>query len=581
MSACSSCGFANPEDRDFCPKCGSYTRWDPTVHVAAVKPSAPEGEQKAPDEPEAPPPIVTGVPAAVADSVIVTVRKPGDDAADTPVELTLAPGAQASLVVTVRNQSGIVDNYDLECAACPRTGGRSRRRRSTSSRTARPAAPTSRRSTLRLHPPRSPEAEARAWPIEVVARSRARGEDAGAATATVTLEPYDEIESELRPEIASGRRGAEFAIAVRNVANAPVDDRRRRARQRERLPLRLRQAAAERRAGPPRRHAVPRQAAQADDLRAHQGAPLHASPRRRSAATSRPARSPASSGSGPGSRPGCCRIVPILIAAGVAVWALRPNNTKVPDLTGAKRLRRPAEARRRRASSSARSSRRRPRGPGRHDPQHDPDGRARSVNKGKEVIVLLAVGTSKVKVPIADRADVPGGRRAPHKAGLQVGRADAAVRRSGQGDRRRTRRPSRAPRPPRAAASTSPSTRRPRRRASRPRRPRRPTRRAPGRTPPPPPGDDGGTPRRRRPARPTVMPALAGPPRAPPSTRWARASRRSRSETYSDDVPAGKVISVDPPEGTKLQPGQKVDAHRLARARRRRSPSRATARSAS
>jgi hypothetical protein len=77
--------------------------------------------------------------------------------------------------------------------------------------------------TLRLHPPRSPEAEARDWPIEVVARSRAHEADAGSAGATITLEPYVELESELRPEIASGRRGAEFAIAVRNVANAPVE----------------------------------------------------------------------------------------------------------------------------------------------------------------------------------------------------------------------------------------------------------------------------------------------------------------------------------------------------------------------
>ena len=43
MSACASCGFANPEGLDFCPKCGAYTRWDPTVHKApAVRGPAPE-----------------------------------------------------------------------------------------------------------------------------------------------------------------------------------------------------------------------------------------------------------------------------------------------------------------------------------------------------------------------------------------------------------------------------------------------------------------------------------------------------------------------------------------------------------
>ena len=114
MSACASCGFANPEGLDFCPQCGAYTRWDPTVHVAAVRGPAPEQEQQ-----EEAKPAVTGVPAKVADSVIVTVRKLEDEAADAPVALTLAPGAQAALVVTVRNQSGIVDNYDLEVRGMP------------------------------------------------------------------------------------------------------------------------------------------------------------------------------------------------------------------------------------------------------------------------------------------------------------------------------------------------------------------------------------------------------------------------------------------------------------------------------
>ncbi|HMG98709.1 MAG TPA: zinc-ribbon domain-containing protein, partial [Gaiellales bacterium] len=105
MSACPSCGFENPENRDFCPKCGSYTRWDPTVHVAAVRPSTPDAEQKDQEE-EPPAPILTGVPAAVAEGVIVTVRKAGDEAADAPVELTLVPGSQALLTINVRNQSG-------------------------------------------------------------------------------------------------------------------------------------------------------------------------------------------------------------------------------------------------------------------------------------------------------------------------------------------------------------------------------------------------------------------------------------------------------------------------------------------
>ena len=37
------------------------------------------------------------------------------------------------------------------------------------------------------------------------------------------ITPYHELEAEMRPERASGRKRAQFAIAVRNRANAPVD----------------------------------------------------------------------------------------------------------------------------------------------------------------------------------------------------------------------------------------------------------------------------------------------------------------------------------------------------------------------
>src|ERR671930_336579 len=76
---------------------------------------------------------------------------------------------------------------------------------------------------IRLPPPRSPEAEARPWSLRVVAKSRAHGVQAGTATITATIAPYQEFETELRPEYARGRRRGNFAIAVRNRANAPSD----------------------------------------------------------------------------------------------------------------------------------------------------------------------------------------------------------------------------------------------------------------------------------------------------------------------------------------------------------------------
>ncbi len=546
MSACASCGFANPEGLDFCPQCGAYTRWDPTVHVAAVRGPAPEQEQQ-----EEPKPALTGVPAKVADSVIVTVRKLEDEAADAPVALSLAPGAQAALVVTVRNQSGIVDNYDLEVRGMPEDWWTLAPPTVYLVPYGAPGGSYEGESTLRLHPPRSPEAEARAWPIEIVARSRARGEDAGAATATITLEPYCELESELRPEIASGRRGAEFAIAVRNVANAPIDvvvsalDNESACRfdfDKQQL-----SAAPGRRDGTPFRVKPPKQML------------FGRTKERRFSVTAQAV------GSEVAARPqnGVFRqrpwipawvlpLVPILIAAGVAVWLLRPNNTKVPDLTGAKVF----AAQQKLEAAGLKLGAQQP-----EETASAPAGTilntipaaGKSIKKGKEVIVLVAVGTGKVTVPKLIGLTFQAADARLKKRGLQVGRADppfddpakaivdhqtpdpgASVAKGTGVDI--TIDPATA-----TTATTTPETTATTDTA----------------------GTDttattGGATTGGATGAPTVMPALAGLAAGAAINALGSGVKTTQSETYSDTVPAGKVISVDPPEGTKLQPGQKA-----------------------
>ena len=436
MSACPSCGFENPENRDFCPKCGSYTRWDPTVHVAAVRPAAPDPEQEQTpgQEPEEePPPILTGVPAAVAEGVIVTVRKAGDESADAPVELTLVPGAQALLTVNVRNQSGIVDNYDLDVRGMPESWW-----------TIDPATvylvpygaaggSYEQEATLRLHPPRSPEAEARLWPIEIVARSRARERTPAAPRAAITLEPYSEIESELRPEIASGRRGAEFAIAVRNVANAPVNvavgalDNEDACRFKFDKP----QLSA-----PPGRR---------------DGTPFHVRPpkqmifgrtkERRFTVTAQVDRQrrrgpPAARGVPPAA------VDPGLGAADRADpdrgrrgrLALRPNDTTVPDLTGAKLF----------AAQQKLSDAGLKLGPQQtQETSKAPPGTiintipaaGKKIGKGKEVTVLIAVGSGKVTVPTVVGLTFQAADNRLRKQGPADRPLRAEARRSEQGDR--------------------------------------------------------------------------------------------------------------------------------------------------
>ena len=405
-------------------------------------------------------------------------------------------------------------------------------------------------STLRLHPPRSPEAEARAWPIEIVARSRARGEDAGAAAATITLEPYNELESELRPEIASGRRGAEFAIAVRNVANAPIEivvsalDEEGACRFDFDKPQLS--AAPGRRDGTPFRVRPPKQMI------------FGRTKERRFSVTAQAVGSEVAARPQPAvfkQRPWIpawvIPIVPLLIIAGVALWALRPNTTTVPDLTGSNLF----AAQQKLDEAGLKLGDKQEQETAGSAPGtiiNTIPAAGKEVDKGKEVTVLIAIGSGKVAVPTVvgltfQAADgAPAQERAPGRP------LRAEVRRPREGDRR----PPDA-RPGRLAADGQPG--RPRHRSG-----DHHDRDDGG-------GDDrhrhgvGGQHRhrdgrrdgRRHAARgPSVMPALAGLAAGAAINQLGSGVKATQEEVYSDTVEAGKVISSDPPEGTKLQPGQ-------------------------
>ena len=275
MRVCPSCERENPDDVDFCQSCGQYIRWEPTMLAPAVTPAAaPAAATEAPPTeappaeappadappvahpPSAPPgdgsaamvgPVVEGAvePAAPApppppsaapppeppapeppqidpDAVVMDLRIPGVET-EGPITVSVQAGGAARVVLLIRNQSGIVDNYDVSVEGLPEAWW-----------TATP--PTvylvpygtasdgyEQEVTIDLHPPRSAEAEARPWLIKVTAESRAYQVVIGTRDATLVIEPYYELESEMRPERKSGRAKGRFAIAIRNKANAPTD----------------------------------------------------------------------------------------------------------------------------------------------------------------------------------------------------------------------------------------------------------------------------------------------------------------------------------------------------------------------
>jgi beta-lactam-binding protein with PASTA domain len=557
MSACASCGYANPDGLDFCPKCGAYTRWDPTVHVGAVRGPAPEQEQ-APGrqpEPEEPKPALTGVPAKVADSVIVTVRRPDDESADAPVALTLAPGNQATLLVNVRNQSGIVDNYDLEVRGLPAEWWTLSPPTVYLVPYGAPGGSYEGESTLRLHPPRTPEAEARPWPIEIVACSRARGEDAGKADATVTLEPYAEIESELRPQIATGRRGAEFAIAVRNVANAPLEvvvgaldsedacgfdfDKQQLSTapgRRDGTPFRVK---------PPAQMIFGRTKERKFNVTAQVvGSDVAARPQ---AGTFKQR---------PWIPAWTLPIIPILIAAGIAIYALRPNDTKVPELAGSKLF----AAQQKLSDAGLKLGQQQP-----EETAKAPPGTilasipaaGKSIGKGKEVTVLIAVGSTKVTVPTVVGLTFQAADNRLRKKGLQVGLyepkfddpATAIVAHQTPDPGSLTAKGSGVDLAIDPATATAASTTATTAATDTTATDTTATAATTG-------GGAGST--ASTPTTPTVMPAVAGLAAGAAINLLSSGVKTSQQLVYSDTVKAGAVVGAEPAEGTKLKPGQKV-----------------------
>jgi len=187
----------------------------------ARPPQPQQRPRTAPRQPTTPPPP----PPLAADAVLLTLRRPEDDSASpgTP-QVSCDAGGQAPLLAQVRNQSGIVDNYDLRVDGLPE--GWSQAQPSTLYLIpfgSRAGEGYEDQSTILLQPPRLPEAEARSWPITVVARSKAHDRDVASAPAVLVIRPYREYQVEINPERQRGRTRRTYRVVARNTANAPVE----------------------------------------------------------------------------------------------------------------------------------------------------------------------------------------------------------------------------------------------------------------------------------------------------------------------------------------------------------------------
>jgi beta-lactam-binding protein with PASTA domain len=193
----------------------------PAAPGAAVVPTAPQ--PAVPAAPVTPPPPAAPAQPEEPDPAAISLRLPEGEQVNLGETLAMGaePGGRARVLALVRNQSGIVDNYELSvrglpsewCSIFPNTvylvpfGS---------------SGTYEQEVEIHFHPPRSAEAEARIWELEVVGESKAYNRQAAAAPLHLGIQPFEEFKTKLAPERASGRKKAQFDVAVRNTANAPV-----------------------------------------------------------------------------------------------------------------------------------------------------------------------------------------------------------------------------------------------------------------------------------------------------------------------------------------------------------------------
>ena len=167
----------------------------------------------------APPPAAE---PAEPDAASITLSLPDEESATGEIlAVGVHPGDRTRVRALIRNQSGIVDNYQVRVEGLPEewysvlpdtvylvpygTGGTYEQE-----------------IEIHFHPPRVAEAEARIWELEVVAHSKAQERTAAAEPMALGIQPFTEHDTKVKPERASGRRKANFDVRVKNKANAPV-----------------------------------------------------------------------------------------------------------------------------------------------------------------------------------------------------------------------------------------------------------------------------------------------------------------------------------------------------------------------
>jgi hypothetical protein len=141
-----------------------------------------------------------------------------------PTTLRVVPGKTATLSVDVVNLASVVDRFSCQVVGIPadwwsvtpdslelfpETNGR-----------AASGGPTSGRFTVTIHPPRSPDALAREWPIGAMVTSEHTGQRQ-VEEATLNVEGFGAVTASLSPAVSNARRQGQHVLRLSNFGNKP------------------------------------------------------------------------------------------------------------------------------------------------------------------------------------------------------------------------------------------------------------------------------------------------------------------------------------------------------------------------
>jgi hypothetical protein len=193
---CNACGERNPESAEFCQRCGQLLEWHGTkVSDTAAEPAAiPPGR----------------VNKRNTDEVHQLFSSLSEK------ELAVTPGEHVTLTVTVRNGGTIVEEVMPDLAGLPSGWWSFDPPRLTM------LPGTEAKTAMRVSPPRSVEATAGSYVIEVSAISGVDRAIRADAQATVVVRPFVEVAASLAPENSTGRFGATHSLSVENASNIRV-----------------------------------------------------------------------------------------------------------------------------------------------------------------------------------------------------------------------------------------------------------------------------------------------------------------------------------------------------------------------